>query len=79
MSAIKADILTFLEQNEILALSTTDGKHPYACNLHYSSDEEFNLYFMSNRRRQHVTNLSKDAEVAVCIYDPHAYDDKVVK
>lgn len=74
----KADLITFLRENEILAFASTDGKHTYACNLHFSSDDALNLYFASTHTRKHITNIIKHAEVAVCIYGPEKYDDATI-
>ena len=67
----------FLQKNKICALATTDNKQVYVCNLHYSSDDDFHLYFASNNRRKHSTNLEKHSECSVCIYDPERVDDTV--
>ncbi len=62
-------LLDFLSKNEILSLATSDGKEVYVCNLHYSSDDSFNLYFASKPDRQHSKNIGANKEVAICIYN----------
>lgn len=74
----RESLLSFLQKNKIMALATTDNKQVYVCNLHYSSDDNFSLYFASTKRRKHSTNLEKHAECSVCIYDPDHTNDSIV-
>lgn len=75
---ISSTLLQFLQKNDILSLATSDGKTPYVCNLHYISDEHFNLYFASTKQRKHSLNIEDHPASAVCIYDEGAYTDKIV-
>ena len=75
---VREKIKSLLERNQILALATTNGSETHACNLHYYSDRDFNLYFVSKKERQHCEDILAHPEVAVCIYDPEHHDDNVV-
>lgn len=75
----KLSLNEFLEKNEILSLASTDGKNTYVCNLHYSSDESFNLYFASTHNRKHSSNIENGFhEVAIAIYDPSVSNNTIL-
>ncbi len=75
---IKEQLRAFLQDNQILALATTDGVGVDVCNLHYYADEDGNLYFVSRPQRKHAQNIEKHPEVSVCIYTPEEVTDNVV-
>lgn len=75
---VKEKIVDFMKNTQILSLATTDGVDVSVCNLHYSSDEDLNLYFVSNPEKTHCKNIEKHPEVSVCIYDPATVSDTVV-
>lgn len=66
---LRKAIKEVLVENDTLTLATSDRKHPWAATLIYAFDEEFNLYFMSEKTSRHSRELDKNPVVAVAIHD----------
>ena len=66
---IKNSILTILENNELLTLSTVNLNSPHVCSAYYVFDEDFNLYIWTEMDTTHSKNVEKNGNVAVNIAD----------
>ncbi|MCD8507476.1 pyridoxamine 5'-phosphate oxidase family protein [Candidatus Woesebacteria bacterium] len=47
----------------------TYGEHPWIATLYYSSDEELNVYFLSNPETLHCKQIVENPHVALSIAD----------
>lgn len=64
---IRQVIRQLLEEHSTITLATTDGESPWATAVFFASDTELNLYFVSDRRTRHGSNLAASARVAGAI------------
>ena len=67
-------IRSFLQTSRTASLATVsaDGR-PSVCNVQYTQDDEFNLYYVSSQHSEHSVNITNDANVSVAVY---AHDDR---
>lgn len=65
---LKRKIQDYLNEAKImqLATSTLNGK-PWICSVWFSSDDDFNLYWISATTRRHSKQIAKNAKVAAAI------------
>lgn len=56
-----------LPKIKALQLATSVGDEPWICNLHFYSDEKFNLYWVSTRERLHSKQIAKNPKVAASV------------
>lgn len=47
----------------------TFGEHPWIASLHYSYDEDLNIYFLSNPETLHCKQIAENPQVALTIAD----------
>jgi hypothetical protein len=64
---VRAEIRRMLELHSTLTLATVQGGVPWAASLFYVSDEQFNLYFVSDGRTRHVQDMIASPAVALAI------------
>ncbi len=64
----KNEILNFLAKYKLVSVGTYN-KLPWAANVYYLFDDEFNLYFVSNPKTKHCLNIDKNPKVSVTIAD----------
>lgn len=50
-----------------MQLATSVNDQPYACTVHYYSDEDLNFYWVSNVERKHSQDLAQNPKVAATI------------
>lgn len=64
----KRELLQFLSEHTTLVLSTLSKEgHPAAAALFYAEDHDLNLYFISESKSEHSTNIAYTSKVAVVI------------
>jgi len=74
---IEKTIREYIEQIIHMSLATTvDGK-PWVCEVHFSFDDELNLYFRSEMSRRHSQELEQNPHVAGNIVTQHFKNQKV--
>lgn len=56
-----------LAKTNLMQLATSVGDQPWACTVHYYSDENFNLYWMSTPDRNHSQQIEQNPNTAVAI------------
>ncbi len=66
----KQEILEFLKNHKLMSVGTYN-KFPWAANVFYLFDEDFNLYFVSNPKTLHCMNIAKNPKVSVTVADSH--------
>ncbi len=74
---LKTYIKEFLDSHKFLAFASVSDSQPFVCNLHFSSDQDLNIYFASQVDKKHSLNVESQPQIAVCIYD-HDSGDAVV-
>ena len=62
--ALRRDIDTFLRAHNTLSLATTRAERPWAASVFFASDAALNLYFVTDPKTQHGSDLSHNARVA---------------
>jgi len=50
-----------------MQLATSQNDQPWACTLHYYSDKDLNIYWVSTLERQHSQDIAKNPNVAAAI------------
>ena len=54
-----------------MCLATSKNNKPWACTVWYVNDEDWNLYFISQKARRHSIELKENPNVAGTIVLPH--------
>lgn len=60
-------IKQYLEQARIMQLATSANDKPWACTVHYYSDKDLNIYWISTLEREHSKNIAKNPHVSAAI------------
>jgi len=65
---IKKEITDYLENRKLLVLSTIDDNgNPWTCNVYFSVDKDFNLFFVSSPKTKHGQHIAKNSQVSFSI------------
>lgn len=64
----KKDLLVYLQTQHLMALSTVE-EMPWASTVFFVADEALNLYFVSDPSSTHSSQIAKNPQVAVAIFD----------
>lgn len=57
----------YLDTVKPMQLATVDNGQPWICTVYFTADDNFNLYWMSARERQHSQEIMNNPQVAVAI------------
>jgi len=57
----------FLPKLNIMQLATSSDNKPWACNVHYYSDEGLNFYWISTLETRHSQDIAQNQQVAATI------------
>ncbi len=60
-------IRKYLPTKNVIQLATARDNQPWACNVHYFSDEDLNLYWISEPGRRHSLEIQDNKKVAAVI------------
>ena len=60
-------IKKYLPTKNVMQLATCADNQPYAVNLHYYSDDKFNIYWISTETRRHSLEINKNNKACVVI------------
>jgi len=64
----KQPLLTFLQDQKLVTLATTDKQgSPWMSNAYYSVNKEFNIFFVSPTDTKHSKNIKENSEVAFSV------------
>jgi len=66
---LNTSITEILSANELCAIASIDDGRSYIHTAYYCFDEKLNLFFLSGAEAHHNKNFSKNASVAVSIYN----------
>lgn len=64
---LKTLIGQYLADNKHMQLATIKDGRPWLCTVYFVSDENFNLYWMSSRSRQHSLEITSNPKTAVTV------------
>ena len=80
MSKVEDLIKQYLPTVNILQLATSYNNLPWACTLHYYSDDNLNLYWLSTVERRHSQDINSNPNVAIAIaiHENTAKEDYVI-
>jgi uncharacterized protein YhbP (UPF0306 family) len=67
---IPEEISQFVKNNGILTLATA-GNEPWVCTLYYGSDENLNMYLVSDPDSVHGKTITSNSTIAFSIFDSH--------
>jgi uncharacterized protein YhbP (UPF0306 family) len=76
MKDIEVIIREYLPEILHLSLATCVDNKPWVCEVHFSYDDELNLYFRSKRDRRHSQEIAQNPNVAGNIVAQHSLSDK---
>jgi uncharacterized protein YhbP (UPF0306 family) len=57
----------YLEQAKVMQLATSLNDQPWACTVHFYSEQNLNLYWISTLERNHSQHIAKNPKVAAAI------------
>lgn len=57
----------YLPMHRVMQLATSAANQPWACNIHYYSDDDLNLYWISTTDRRHSQDIAQNPQVAATI------------
>ena len=64
---LKPLIKEYLADNKHMQLATVNAGNPWICTVYFVEDDNFNLYWMSARERQHSVEIANNPRVAVTV------------
>lgn len=74
---IEQTIREYIEQIVHMSLATCVDNKPWVCEVHFSYDDELNIYFRSTNDRRHCLELEQNPNVAGNIVTQHHKNQKV--
>lgn len=60
-------IRKYLPTKNVMQLATARDNQPWSCNVHYFSDDDLNLYWISDPTRRHSLEIKDNPKVSVAI------------
>ncbi len=66
-----------IADNLYLSLATVGMGQPWIAPLYYAADENFNLYFVSEKTSRHAQHITRSPQVAVSIFNSQEIPEKV--
>lgn len=64
---IKEEALDFIKKNNTAVIATVYKGEPFASAIHYVADDNWNIYFMSQRNTKKYFNISSQQKASVVI------------
>ncbi len=64
---IKEEVVGFLKANNTAVIATALQGQPIASTIHYTSDDDFNIYFFSHRNTDKYVSISSGDQAALVI------------
>jgi len=74
---IESIIRDYIPQIIHLSLATVSDNKPWVCEVHFSFDDQLNLYFVSSQETRHAQEIIANSHVAGNIVTQHHKDQKV--
>jgi len=60
-------VKSYLQKVNIMQLATAVDNQPWACTVHFASDDQLNLYWTSKTDRRHSKEIEKNNKVSVTV------------
>jgi uncharacterized protein YhbP (UPF0306 family) len=60
-------IKEYLSQHRVMQLATSLNNQPWVCNVHYFSDDDYAIYWISTPERRHSKEINENPNVAITI------------
>ncbi|MDB5160817.1 MAG: hypothetical protein JWO96_197 [Candidatus Saccharibacteria bacterium] len=73
---VEKTIRKYLPEVIHMSLATAADNKPWVCEVHFSYDDELNLYFRSTSDRRHSQEIAQNPNVAGNIVAPHGLGEK---
>jgi uncharacterized protein YhbP (UPF0306 family) len=67
MADIKKQIKNHLKKARVMQLATSADNRPWICNVHFYSDDNLTVYWISTVERRHSRDIEKNPHIAVTI------------
>ena len=64
---LEEEVMEFIKNNNTAVIATVWNNEPYASTIHYESDEDMNIYFLSHRNTSKYLNISSYQRGALVI------------
>lgn len=61
--------IEIIQENQYLALATSSENTSWSCTVTYATDENVNIYFMSDPNSRHTKDFQTNNVVSVVVYD----------
>lgn len=74
---IEAIIRDYIPQIIHMSIATVSDNRPWVCEVHFSYDDDLNLYFVSSAKTRHAQEIVANPHVAGNIVTQHHKDQKV--
>ena len=68
---LKGMMRDYLKEAKLMQIATAKENKPWIATVWYVHDDEFNLYFISKRKRRHSLEIKANQNVAGAIVKPH--------
>jgi uncharacterized protein YhbP (UPF0306 family) len=68
--SIPHEIVNFIKENGVLTLAVSNTE-PWVCTLYYGTDEDLNMYLVSDPDSEHGKSITANSKVAFNIFDSH--------
>jgi uncharacterized protein len=69
-SRLREELLEYLATHNVMTIASCDGNVPWAAAVFYASDS-FTLYFLSNPKSRHGTNIAANPRVSAAIHEDY--------
>lgn len=67
MKTVEELVREYLPASNVIQLATSVNNQPWACNVHFYSDEDLNIYWISTPERRHSEEIAQNPKVAAVI------------
>ena len=57
----------YFDTSKLIQLATIKNGQPWICSVYFVTDDDFNLYWISARERQHSQEIMSDPNIAVTV------------
>jgi len=74
---VEQTIREYIPQIIHMSIATVKNNKPWVCEVHFSYDDDLNLYFVSSSKTRHATELVANPNVAGNIVTQHHKNQKV--
>lgn len=67
LNTLQQEVREFLKNNNTAVIATVWNGEPHASTIHFESDEDMNIYFLSHRNTSKYLNISSHQRAAIVI------------